>query len=378
MVIRFFGIVTFLLGIINYQCMGKDKIPVPDILVEYQIAELNKKTPVSLDYNDEVREFISLFTGERREAMSTVIGLSELYFPLVEEILDSYGLPFEIKFIAIVESALNPFAVSTSGAVGFWQFLPHTARMFDLEVSSYIDERRDVLRSTEAAARYMKYLYEMFGDWHLVFAAYNSGPGVVRNAIIRSGGKTGYWEIRKYLPEQSRRFIPAFIAINYLMHHYSEFDIIPVEPEFTFSEIDTIQISRSLDFKQISSELGIPVSTLRFLNPVYKLDHIPAAAHPNVLVLPVSYIASFLNNRERIFAYREINKEDDNVVTGDENDSFLVMITHTVSEGEFIHKIALRYGTIANKIIEWNNLSGDVIHEGQKLTIWVSPEAISP
>ncbi len=371
MLIRLFSFCFILLWLVNSRVAGIYEDYPPDLVVEYRLAELNISTPVSLDYNEHVKKFIHLFSGERRKALGRIIGLSKLYFPVIEEILDRNNLPLEIKYISVIESALDPFAVSSSGAVGLWQFLLHTARMFDLEVNSYIDHRRDVYKSTEAAARYMSYLYEKFGDWHLVFAAYNSGPGVVRNAIERSGGSRNYWEIRRFLPEQSQRFVPAFIAINYMMRYYGDYDIEPSAPEFTFESIDTLHISRPLGFKQIGGELNIPIETLRFLNPVYRLDYIPANGLSNTLVLPSEHIIPFINNYERVFVHG-ISQSSDATADKNNNDT-LIRITHRVRPGDFIHKIAMMYGTISGKIMEWNNLGDDLIHAGQELIIWVSP-----
>ena len=371
MLIRLFSFCFILLWPVNSRVAGIYENSSPDLVIEYRLAELNISTPVSLDYNEHVKKFIQLFSGDRREAVRRIIGLSELYFPIIEEILDRNNLPLEIKYICVIESALDPFAVSRSGAVGLWQFLLHTARMFDLEVNSYIDHRRDVYKSTEAAARYMAYLYEMFGDWHLVFAAYNSGPGVVRNAIERSGGNRNYWEIRKFLPEQSQRFVPAFIAINYMMSYYGDYNIEPLTPEFTFESIDTLHISRPLGLKQIGGELNIPIETLRFLNPVYRLDYIPANGLSNTLVLPSEHVIPFLNNYERVFVHGISHSSD---AAGDKNiNDELIRITHRVRPGDFIHKIAMMYGTISEKIMEWNKLGDDLIHAGQELIIWVSP-----
>ncbi len=375
MLIRYFGFVFVLSVFINFRGQTTDIDPIPDLLVEYRIAELDNSTPVSLDFNEHVRDFITIFAVERYEQLGRIIGLGKLYFPVIKEILDRHNLPFEIKYLAIIESALDPHAVSSSGAVGLWQFLLHTARMFDLEVSSYIDERMDVYKSTEAAASYMAYLHGMFGDWHLAFAAYNSGPGVVRNAIIRSGGRRNYWEIRKYLPEQSQRFIPAFIAINYLMNYYEDYQIVPRLPEYEFKDIDTLHVSRALGLKQVSEGLNIPIETLRFLNPVYRLDYIPANGLSNTLVLPSVYIPAFLNNYERIYTcglgyYFKQNDPDT------DRDAHLIKIIHRVRGGDFIHKIAIIYGTLSNKIMEWNQLDDDLIYEGQELIIWISKDML--
>ncbi|MGM0408972.1 MAG: lytic transglycosylase domain-containing protein, partial [Bacteroidota bacterium] len=264
----------------------KDSIPIfPDLVYEYKIAELNNLTPIELEYNERVRRYIDVYTIERREHLSKIIGLAELYFPLFEEMLDKYNLPLELKYLAIVESALDPRAVSSSAAVGLWQFKINTSTMFDLEINSYIDERCDPYKSTEAACAYLQYLYRIYNDWQLALAAYNGGPGVVRNAIIRSGGKTNFWEIQPYLPDQTNGYVPAFIAVNYVMNHYTDHNIEPVRSQFIHLDIDTVKINEEISFKRISEFIDLPVETLQYLNPAYKLDYIPKLKEGATVVL---------------------------------------------------------------------------------------------
>ena len=240
----------------------------PDLVYEVKIASIDNLSPISFDYNQHVKRYIDIYTLERREQVSQMLGLASLYFPMFDEMLDKHQLPLEFKYLAVVESALNPLAVSPSGAVGLWQFKINSGRMFDLEVNSYIDERMDPIKSTEAACMYLKYLYRIFNDWHLVMAAYNAGPGVVRNAIYRSGGETNFWKIYDQLPEAAQNYVPAFIAAAYVMQNAKEHGIEPTPPMVTFFQTDTIHVSKPVSFNILSSETGIPVDVIRFLNPI--------------------------------------------------------------------------------------------------------------
>ncbi len=356
---------------------AKKAYPVyPDMLYEYRIAGLNKKTPVQLDYNESVRYFIELYSTQRREEFARILGLSELYFPIFDEYLDRYNLPLELKYLTIVESGLNPLAVSKSGATGLWQFLINTCRLFDLKVDSYIDERRDPYKSTEAACKYLNYLYGTFSDWQLVLSSYNGGPGDVRKAIIRSNGSTDYWDIRPYLSEQAQNYVPAFIAVFYLMHYYREHDIVPVEPAFTYFNIDTLMLDYALSFKQISENTGIPLDTLRFLNPVYKTDFIPESSGSSPLVLPADRTESFLNNESTILG--RIAKKDTYFSNLENAADYAgkIKIIHVVEKGEFFHKIALKYNCTPENIKLWNNIPDNTLVPGQKLIIWVDKNQV--
>lgn len=352
----------------------KDSIPIyPDLVYEYKIAELNNLTPIELEYNERVRRYIDVYTIERREHLAKIIGLAELYFPLFEEMLDKYRLPLELKYLAIVESALDPRAVSSSAAVGLWQFKINTSTMFDLEVNSYIDERSDPYKSTEAACAYLQYLYRIYNDWQLALAAYNGGPGVVRNAIIRSGGKTNFWEIQPYLPDQTNGYVPAFIAVNYVMNHYTDHNIEPVRSPFIHLDIDTVKINGEASFKRISEIIDLPVETLQYLNPAYKLDYIPKLKDGATVVLPISKIRTFLKNEKAILDKNSKTSEiNENVVERGETNG-KEKIIHEVVKGEYFHKIAIKYNCTIDDIKIWNSLPSNDLNVGQLLDIWVDP-----
>jgi membrane-bound lytic murein transglycosylase D len=354
--------------------MKKDSIPIfPDLVYEYKIAELNNLSPIELEYNDRVRRYIDVYTIERREHLAKIIGLAELYFPLFEEKLDKYQLPLELKYLAIVESALDPRAVSSSAAVGLWQFKLNTSTMFDLEVNSYVDERCDPYKATEAACSYLQYLYRIYNDWQLALAAYNGGPGVVRNAIERSGGKTDFWEIHPYLPAQTNGYVPAFIAVNYVMNHYKDHNIEPVRSDFINIDVDTVQITKSTSFKRISEVIDIPIETLQFLNPSYKKDYIPKISAGTTVVLPNNKIKSFIRNEKAIFDKSIPKKSFIDVVADAGETNGKIKIIHEVTRGEYFHKIAIKYNCTIDDIKTWNSLPTNDLNIGQKLDIYVDP-----
>ena len=353
----------------------KDSIPIyPNLVYEYKIAELNNLTPIELEYNDRVRRYIDVYTIERREHLAKIIGLAELYFPIFEEALDKYQLPLELKYLAIVESALDPRAVSSSAAVGLWQFKINTSKMFDLEVNSYVDERCDPYKATEAACSYLQYLYRIYNDWQLALAAYNGGPGVVRNAIERSGGKTNFWEIHPYLPAQTNGYVPAFIAVNYVMNHYKDHNIEPVRSKFIHLDVDTVKIKKAASFKRISEVINVPIETLQFLNPSYKLDYIPKIKEGTTVVLPNGKIRTFIRNEKAIFD-ETIQKKDYNDVVAEAGETTgKIKIAHEVARGEYFHKIAIKYNCTIDDIKTWNSLPTNDLDIGQKLDIWVNPQ----
>ena len=360
-------VVIIILSIFYVESNAKpnDSIPAfPDMVYEYRFASLAKKTPLDLEYNALVRKYIEIYTVDRRADVSKILGLSKLYFPIFENYLDKYDLPLELKYLSVVESSLNPLAKSSSGAIGLWQFLFHSGQMFDLEISSYIDDRRDVYKSTDAACRYFKYLYQTFHDWHLVLAAYNGGPGVVRNAIERSGGKTNLWELLPYLPEQTQNYVPAFLAMNYVFNFAKEHHIEPSDAPYKFENIDTIYIGYSISFAQIEESIKITTEQLRFLNPRYKLDVIPETGTKQILVLPHNLVSSYLvfENQIQASSAKMNNTEH----------AKLQKTTYTVERGDFLHKIAIKYNCSPADIRQWNHLSSDFIAPGQTLVIWVS------
>jgi membrane-bound lytic murein transglycosylase D len=352
-----------------------DSIPsYPDIFYEYRIAELNQLTPIELDYNETVKEYIENYAVKRRGEFAKIIGLADLYFPIFDNMLDKYDLPLELKYLTIVESGLNTNAKSKSGAVGLWQFLLNTCELFDLEVNSYIDERRDPYKSTDAACRYLKYLYNTYNDWQLVLSSYNSGPGDIRKAIERSNGKTSYWEIRPYLSEQAKNYVPAFIASFYLMNHYEEHNINPEPPRFDYKNIDTLWINYAVSFDQISEITGISEDELKFLNPVYRRAFIPDLDKPALLTLPKNKIEIYIKNESQIIGNAKNTEDYYSLVSNAGSTGNKIKIIHVVKKGEFFHKIALKYNCTLENIKAWNNLSDNFLYPGQKLIIWVDSD----
>jgi len=339
--------------------------------LEYGVGTLNKNTPIDLQFNTEVENTINYFLAKRRADIEVYLQRSTYYFPLIEELLDKYDLPLELKYIAVIESGLNPLAKSSSGAVGIWQFLFSTCSLFDLKVDSYIDERRDIYKSTEAACRYMQYLYRTYNDWNLVMAGYCGGPGDVRKAIERSGGKTDYWEIRPFLTEQARNYIPTFIAVDYLMNYYEAYNIAPGKLSYSWSDVDTIQINYSVSFQQIASVLGIPVSEIEWLNPVYRKGIIPDLPEPCILILPKNHILNYIRNESRIIAVSVPEKDYNTLIAFAGTTDNRKMITHTVRSGEYFHKIAINYNCTIENIKAWNNLNSLNAYPGQILKIWI-------
>ncbi len=348
-----------------------DKIKTfPDIYYEYKIAELSKTSPIKLDYNKDVQKYIDLYLEKRPEKVSEFLGLEDLYFPIFEEYLDKYNLPLELKYLPIVESGLNPIVQSSSGAMGLWQLLLNASKLLGLQVTSYRDERCDPYLSTDAACRYLKYLYETFNDWQLALAAYNGGPGEVRNAIIRSGGKTDFWQLQPYLSDQTKGYVPLFIAIVYLANHPQEHGIYPKQPIISYNFIDTVQINGSLEFSKLSEEINVPVETIKFLNPCYRRDVIPEAGKPQSLVLPSDKILTFLKLENQIFSRTNDTATYIDILASSGDTSGLQKSVYIVAKGDFLHKIALQYGCTIESLRAWNKLKTDNLNAGQLLNIW--------
>ena len=345
-----------------------DSIPdYSDSVYSNRLAKLDSESPFDLIYNNAVRSYIGLYAVRKRAMVERMLGMSQLYFPMIEEILDRKKIPMELKYLAIVESALNPSARSRAGAVGLWQFMYGTGKMQGLKISSYLDERSDPYKSTEAACEYLQFLYDMFGDWQMVLAAYNGGPGTVSKAIRRSGGKTTYWEIRPYLPRETQGYVPAFIAVNYVMTHAEEHNLYPVVPRLTFADVDTVNIKEELSFQQIAKVLDMSVEEIQYLNPCYKRGTVPhSEENCYSLCLPTSKIGSFITNEAQIYEYA---KKDSLMQTLAVQQ---VAKTHTVRKGETMSRVALRYGCTPEDIKSWNHLKSPKLHSGQTLTVYIA------
>lgn len=254
-------------------------------------------------YNDVVRSVIDKYTGRLRPTVSFLLGAANFYFPIFEEVLESEGLPLELKYLPVIESALRPQATSRAGAGGLWQFMVPTAKQCGLKVNSIVDERRDPFKSTHAAAQYLKYLYRIYGDWNLVIAAYNCGPGNVNKAIRRANGSRDYWEIYPYLPLETRGYVPAFIGANYVMNYYCEHKICPMRTELPM-QCDTIMTTHNVSLKQIAEYCGIDLKYLRALNPQYRQDLVPGETELSSICLPLKEMTIFIDNEEQIYKYK--------------------------------------------------------------------------
>jgi len=319
-----------------------------------------------LTYNQHVRRYIDVFTLERRPQVEQFMGLARHYFPIIEDYLQRYDLPLELKYLAVIESGLNPLARSSSNAIGLWQFLFGTAQMFDLQITSFIDERRDVYKSTDAACRYLRYLYRIFGDWNLALAAYNGGPGEVEKAIARSGGETDFWKLYPYITESMQNFVPAFIAIKYVFNHADKHLLEPSPPDPLFYDLDTLQIRQRISFSTIAQRTGMDENCIRRLNPVYLLNEIPyIGGQPMTLVLPRNKAIEFIRTENQIITTQN---HISNNLSGQQ---VMTSIRYTVQPGDFLHKIAMQFGCTIDDIVRWNNLTDMNLSIGMNLMLWV-------
>jgi membrane-bound lytic murein transglycosylase D len=336
-----------------------------------------------LTYNPIVRGYIEMYSQRKVELVQVMLGFSKYYFPIFDEIFDYYDVPNEIKYMSIIESALNPKARSRTRAIGLWQFMYGTGKLYGLEINSLVDERRDVIKATKAAARFSHDLYEIFGDWQLVVAAYNCGPANVNKAIRRAGGKKDFWEIYRYLPRETRGHVPAFIAATYVMNYYKEHNLIPY-PISMPSNVDTIKLNKQFNLGQISDVLGIPLSQLREMNPQYIRDIIPARlGHPYSVILPVEYTSKFIDLEDSIYAYKKDEyfnvkdltkgptlKSSKNAKVKPVNNNYSA-IYYTVKTNDNLGLISEAYKCSVNSLMDWNDLYTSRIVVGQKLIIYV-------
>jgi len=350
--------------------LPKDSVPeFSDSVYRQRLELLDRNTPFDLRYNQYSKAFINLYVNKKRKLSSSVLRLAPIYFPIIEEIMDRYQIPLELKYLAVVESALNPSARSRAGAVGLWQFMYRTGKMYDLNVSSYYDERMDPYRSTVAACEYLSALYQLYGDWTLVLAAYNSGPGNVNKAIRRSGGIKDYWKIRAWLPRETRGYVPAFIAVNYMMNYAKAHNLYAESNQLFDYEVDTVSLKRDMSFKEISRYLEVSEEQLKFYNPMYKLGYIPKTLENKTLCLPIRQIGMFLVNEKSIYADLNRIEKKDSIAGKKTRPELPEMIVHRVRSGEFLGYIANRYHVRVSELIAWNNLRSSRLNPGHRLKV---------
>jgi len=377
-------------------------------VLKKRLRKLDVQSPFVIEYNPALENVIKSFLKNRSKSFERQMAIAEYYFPLFEEKLSKYNLPLEIKYLAIVESALQPKAKSKVGAGGLWQFMPETGKQYKLKITTYVDERHDPIKSTEAACHYMMNMYEIFGDWSLVLASYNCGPGNVSKAIRRSGGKTDYWEIRKYLPRETANYLPAFLATMYIYEFKKEHGLVPHKAEMKYAETDTVMLKQAMTFKQLSDLLDISEAQLEYLNPIYKSKYIPSIEEETFyLRLPKNKIGIFVSNEEKIYGYLayleqekirniqlalqakkrdSIAKQDSlavvanlTVKNNDTNEYEEVIKKrtkevvsknfHKVKKGETLSEIADKNNVSIVNLRKWNNIKGSNINAGQSLVI---------
>ena len=337
-----------------------------------RIQALAYETTIPLTFNNHVKSFIDLYANRRRQQSSRMLGLSYVYFPMFEEYLAKYNLPLELKYLAMVESALNPTAGSKAGAKGLWQFMRGTGAEYGLRVTSLVDDRYDPEKETEAACQYLQSLYDRYEDWFLVLAAYNSGPGTVNKAILRARGVKNYGAIWPYLPRETRGYVPAFIAVTYVMNYAPEHNLYPTDPGLLLHGTDTVMVHDRVGYDQINECIGVPMEDLVFFNPQYTKRIIPGTKErPYALRMPTKYTLRFVQLEDSIYSYvskAEKAREYIEEKVEEVSDSFV----HVVKKGESLGSIAKKYHVTVAKIKSWNRLKRDTIHVGQRLTIYRS------
>ncbi len=351
-------------------------------LLKERLAKLDAKSPFNIEYNPGLENIIKSFLKNRKRSYERLMAISEYYFPMFEEALARQNVPLEIKYLAIVESALNPKAVSRMGATGLWQFMYQTGKQYNLHIDSYVDERSDPLKSSAAAAQYMSNMYKIFGDWDLVLASYNSGPGNVAKAIRRSGGQQNYWNIRKYLPKETAGYVPAFLATMYIYEYHKEHGIVPDRALVKHFETDTIMIKRQLSFKQLSDLLDIPVAQIEMMNPSYKLKVVPNYRDKmHYLRLPQEKVALFSANEDKVYAYAAYQESlrekpytsQQAYASRDTGGSDRINVSRTryykVKRGDNLSTIASRHGVSLAQLKKWNGLKSNMVNAGRSLKI---------
>lgn len=369
----------------NVDVDQKVDFELPTELLKERLKKLDEKSPFNIEYNVGLENVIKSFLKNRRKSFERLLGVSQFYFPLFEEQFAKNNIPLEIKYLAVVESALNPRAVSRVGATGLWQFMYQTGKQYGLNIDSYVDERSDPLKASDAASQYMTNMYKIFGDWDLVLAAYNSGPGNVAKAIRRSGGKQNYWNIRKNLPKETQGYLPAFLATMYIFEYHKEHGIMPDKAVANLFATDTIMIKKHMTFKQVSDLLDVSVAEIQFFNPSFKRNEIPAVSGvPSFLRLPKSKIAIFTSNEDKVYAYVDYVasqrerpyerlasvKQNDSTNTSYAESEFVTRTKyHKVRRGDNLSTIANRYDVSIADIRKWNSLKSNKAPLGRNLKI---------
>ena len=362
-------------------CNMPDINPVYDKVV-YKERLSKMPTIIEMPYNDAVQQMIDRYSIKLRHSVSMMLGIQNFYMPIFEEALEAYGLPLELKYLPVVESALNPNAVSRVGATGLWQFMITTGKRYGLQINSLVDERRDPIKSSYAAAHYLKDLYKIFGDWNLVIAAYNCGPDNITKAMHRSKGETDYWQIYPYLPKETRGYVPAFIAANYIMTYYCDHNICPMRADLPV-KTDTVVVNRDVHFEQIASVLNMDVSQIKELNPQYRRDIVNGNSQASAIRLPATLVSSFIDNEERIYAHNaeqllskrtevEINKTAPVAATRRKSTRRRRTTrakTVTIRKGDTLSEIAERNNTTVSKLKRLNNIKGTNIRAGKKIRV---------
>lgn len=355
-----------------------------------QLQKLNEKTPFEFACNQATLSTIKYFVKSRRSFTSIILGRSNLYFELFEEKLAEYGLPLELKYLPVIESGLRPQVKSHAGALGLWQFMYRTGLYFGLKENSYIDERMDPVLATDAACRYLRQLYGIYGDWNLALAAYNAGPGNVNHAIRRSGNKTSYWDVRPFLPTETQAYVPNFIAAAYMLNYHAEHNILPIEPKTHFSQLDTMCLSWGVNMSTISKLVNWPIDEIKALNPVYKTSYIPKTTPGQCITGPLEKIGLLVNLEDSLYQLErkgssgniqaQVNqnlssprvvdslkvKDSTNLDAGSNSEGF---VYHKVRSGETMASISGKYNVTSQQIMDWNALRTDNIYIGQRLKI---------
>ena len=340
---------------------------VPDSVYIERIKKMNSF--ITLPYNDIVKSYIIKYSEKMPNTIGKILGLCDYYMPQFEEIFSLYDMPEELKAMAVIESAMNPLAVSRVGAKGMWQFMYSTAKIYGLNIDSFVDERLDPVKSAHAAAQYLQDAYEIFGDWNLAIASYNCGAGNVNKAIRRSGGKRAFWDIWPYLPRETRGYVPAFVGALYTMNFYKEHGIKPVAVAMP-EHVDTFQITKMLHLKQVSELTGAPLEELKNLNPQYKHEIIPGNDREYILRVPFRYTNAFLENEDSLYRHKADVYFNPVTIKKIKDGGDGERIVYRVKSGDYLGKIASRYGTTVAKIKKWNNLKSNNIRVGQRLILY--------